>query len=145
MQTPVKMLRNSSNIAWVNTLRRNFVTKTKCTCIRNTQCLPWRVSLLSRIGQSIICTMQRLQAFKYELQPNGEQRRAMGCFAGSRRFVYNKALALQNTHYEAGGKFLGYVAMANHLTAWPNCVETPCLKYAPVHHLKHTPNDLVRT
>jgi putative transposase len=28
--------------------------------------------------------MQRLQAFKYELRPNGEQKRNMGCFAGSR-------------------------------------------------------------
>ena len=52
--------------------------------------------------------MQRLQAFKYELRPNGEQRLHMGCFAGSRRFVYNKALALQKTHYEAGGTFIGY-------------------------------------
>ena len=56
--------------------------------------------------------MQRLQAFKYELRPNGEQRRHMGRFAGSRRFVYNKALALQKAHYEAGGTFIGYVAMA---------------------------------
>ena len=47
--------------------------------------------------------MQRLQAFKYELRPNGAQRRDMGRFAGSRRFVYNKALALQKAHYEAGG------------------------------------------
>jgi putative transposase len=47
--------------------------------------------------------VQRLQAFKYELRPNGAQRRDMGRFAGSRRFVYNKALALQKAHYEAGG------------------------------------------
>jgi len=39
--------------------------------------------------------MKRLQAFKYELQPNGEQQRAMSRFAGSCRFVFNKALALQ--------------------------------------------------
>ncbi len=88
--------------------------------------------------------MQRLQAFKYELQPNGEQRRAMGCFAGSRRFVYNKALALQKTHYEAGGKFIGYVAMAKHLTEWRNCVETPWLKDAPVHPLQQALKDLDR-
>ncbi len=40
--------------------------------------------------------MKRLQAFKYELQPNGEQQRAMRRFAGSCRFVFNKALALQH-------------------------------------------------
>jgi putative transposase len=39
--------------------------------------------------------MQRLLAFKYELMPNGEQQRAMRRFAGSCRFVFNKALALQ--------------------------------------------------
>jgi putative transposase len=32
--------------------------------------------------------MQRLQAFKYELRPNGEQRRHMGRFAGSRRLIW---------------------------------------------------------
>ena len=62
--------------------------------------------------------MRRLQAFKYELMPNGEQQRQMRRFAGSCRFVYNKALALQKTHYEAGDKFLGYVAMAKQLTEW---------------------------
>ena len=36
--------------------------------------------------------MQRLQAFKYELMPNGEQRRQMRRFAGCCRFVFNKAL-----------------------------------------------------
>jgi putative transposase len=45
--------------------------------------------------------MQRLQAFKYELKPSQEQQRDM-C-----RFVYNKALALQNVNHEAGNKFIG--------------------------------------
>ena len=62
--------------------------------------------------------MKRLQAFKYELMPNGKQQRFMRRFAGARRFVFNKALALQKAHYEAGGKFIGYVAMAKLLTGW---------------------------
>jgi hypothetical protein len=33
--------------------------------------------------------MQRLQAFKYELMPDGGQRRDMRRFAGSCRFVFN--------------------------------------------------------
>jgi putative transposase len=37
--------------------------------------------------------MSRLQAFKYERKPNGEQQRQMRRFAGSCRFVYNQALA----------------------------------------------------
>jgi putative transposase len=44
--------------------------------------------------------MQRLQAFKYELMPNGQQHRQMRRFAGSCRFVFNKALALQKARYE---------------------------------------------
>src|SRR5882757_7471978 len=82
----------------------------KIARIGKTQRLPRQMSLLSCMRQSKIGTMQRLQAFKYELRPNGEQQRNMGSFAGSRRFVYNKGLALQRAHYEAGGTFMGYVA-----------------------------------
>jgi putative transposase len=77
--------------------------------------------------------MQRLQAFKFELMPTGEQARKMRQFAGACRFVYNKALALQQENHAVGGKFIGYVAMAKHLTAWRNSLDTPWLKDAPVH------------
>ena len=88
--------------------------------------------------------MQRLQAFKYELRPNGEQARQMRRFAGACRFVFNRALALQKANHEAGSPFIGYVAMAKHLTAWRNGRETPWLKDAPVHPLQHALKDLER-
>jgi putative transposase len=94
--------------------------------------------------------MQRLAAFKYELRPDGQQTRQMARFAGSCRVVFNEALALQKTHYEAGGKFIGYVAMAKHLTAWrggaplPSGRVAPWLKDAPVHPLQHALKDLER-
>ena len=88
--------------------------------------------------------MQRLQAYKYELQPNGEQQRLMHRFAGSCRFVFNKGLAMQKAHHEAGEKFIGYVAMAKHLTAWRNSAETGWLSDAPVHPLQHALKDLER-
>ena len=88
--------------------------------------------------------MQRLQAFKFELRPNGGQERDMHRFAGACRFVYNRALAWQKANHEAGGKFIGYVAMAKHLTAWRNGAETPWLKEAPVHPLQHALKDLDR-
>jgi putative transposase len=88
--------------------------------------------------------MQRLQAFKFELRPNGDQDRLMRRFAGACRFVFNKALALQKTNHEAGGKFIGYVAMAKHLTAWRNGPQTPWLKDAPVHPLQHALKDMER-
>ena len=88
--------------------------------------------------------MQRLQSFKFELMPNGEQQRDMRRFSGACRFVYNKALALQKTNYEAGGKFIGYVALAKSLTDWRNGTETPWLKDAPCHPLQRALKDLER-
>ena len=67
--------------------------------------------------------MQRRQAFQYELKPDSAQQRLM------RRY--------------AGAKFIGYVAMAKHLTAWRNGTETPWLKDAPVHPLQHALKDLL--
>lgn len=86
--------------------------------------------------------MQRLQAFKYELIATGAQTRAMRQFAGACRFVFNKALALQQANHQVSQKFIGYVAMAKLLTAWRNGPETPWLKDAPVHPLQHALKDL---
>ena len=86
--------------------------------------------------------MQRLQASKYELNPDGAQQRLMRRYAGSCRFVYNKALALQQANHAVGEQFIGYVAMAKYLTAWRNGEETPWLKDAPVHPLQHALKDL---
>ncbi|OHE18413.1 MAG: transposase, partial [Syntrophobacterales bacterium GWC2_56_13] len=86
--------------------------------------------------------MKRLQAYQYELMPNGEQRCNMRRFAGSCRFVFNKALALQKENHEAGNKFIAYVAMAKLLTGWRNGVDTPWLKDAPCHPLQHALKDL---
>ncbi len=88
--------------------------------------------------------MQRLQAFKFQLMPNGAQQRDMRRFAGSCRFVYNQALALQQSNHEAGGKFIGYVAMTKRLTDWRHSSETPWLKEAPCHPLQHALKDLER-
>ena len=88
--------------------------------------------------------MLRRQAFKYELMPNGEQQRDMRRFAGSCRFVFNKALASQQANRQAGEQFIGYVAMAKRLTEWRNGCETPWLKDAPVHPLQHALKDLER-
>lgn len=88
--------------------------------------------------------MQRLQAFKFELMPTSEQQRNMRRFAGACRFVFNKALALQKENHEAGGKFIGYVAMARRLTEWRNGSQTPWLKDSPVHPLQHALKDLER-
>ena len=88
--------------------------------------------------------MQRLQAYQFELIPNGRQALLMRRFAGACRFVFNKALALQQSNHADGGKYIGYVEMAKRLTAWRNSQETPWLKDAPAHPLQHALKDLDR-
>jgi len=88
--------------------------------------------------------MQRLQAYKYELLPIGAQKRSMSRFAGSCRFVYNKALALQKERYEAGEKKHGYAALCKLLTQWRASVDTPWLADAPTHPLQQSLKDLER-
>ena len=68
----------------------------------------------------------------------------MRCFAGSCRFVYNKALALQKSRFEAGEKKLSYGAMSKLLTQWRSNAETSWLKDAPTHPLQQALKDLER-
>ncbi len=89
--------------------------------------------------------MQRLQAYKYELKPNGEQQRNMRRFAGSCRFVFNKALAMQKALHEQGEKKLGYAGLCKALTDWRNADDTVWLADAPVHPLQQTLKDLERS
>jgi len=88
--------------------------------------------------------MLRLQAFKFELMPTGEQQRQMRRFAGSCRFVFNKALALQQERHEHGEKKLGYAGLCKRLTEWRHDPETAWLADAPVHPLQQTLKDLER-
>ncbi|WP_434782476.1 RNA-guided endonuclease InsQ/TnpB family protein [Ferrovum myxofaciens] len=88
--------------------------------------------------------MKRLQAFKYELQPNGEQARSMRRFAGSCRFVFNKALAMQKAIYEGGEKKLGYAGLCKELTTWKTQPETAWLKETHSQVLQQSLKDLER-
>ena len=88
--------------------------------------------------------MERLQAYKFELIPTGEQARKMRRFAGVCRFVYNKALALQQERYAAGDKKPGYSGLCEALTGWRNSAQTPWLADAPVHTSQRALKDLER-
>ncbi len=88
--------------------------------------------------------MKCLQAYKYQLKANCTQERLLRQFAGSCRFVFNRALALQRENHEAGNKFIGYVAMAKLLTEWRHAPGTAWLSDAPVHPLQHALKDLER-
>ncbi len=74
--------------------------------------------------------------------PDGEQQRDMRRFAGSCRFVYNKALAMQIENHEAGNKFIGYVPMAANLPIWKREAGQEWLKDAPSQALQHALKDL---
>jgi putative transposase len=85
----------------------------------------------------------RRSSFSWAM-PNGQQERQMRRFAGSCRFVYNKALALQKERYERGEKKFGYAGLCKLLTEWRNSAETAWLSDAPVHPLQQTLKDLER-
>jgi len=85
--------------------------------------------------------MKRLQAYKFELMPNGEQSRAMRQYAGSCRVVYNKALAWQNAQYQADNTFkFGYTKIANLLPLWKG--ELAWLKDVPSQTLQQSLKNL---
>lgn len=88
--------------------------------------------------------MQRLQAFKYELMPDGEQRRTMRRFSGSCRFVFNKALALQKERFEQGEKKMGYGGLCKQLTEWKAEPDTTWLRDTPSQALQQSLKDLER-
>ena len=88
--------------------------------------------------------MQRLQAFKYELRPDGQQQLRMRRFAGSCRFVFNKALALQQERFGQGEKKLGYAELCKQLTQWKSEDSTAWLAETPSQPLQQTLKDLER-
>jgi putative transposase len=89
--------------------------------------------------------MKRLQAYKYELQPNGEQQRKMRRFSGACRFVFNKALGWQSAQYASDKtvKF-SYTDLANMLPTWKLETATGWLKESPSQTLQQTLKDLER-
>lgn len=85
---------------------------------------------------------ERLQAFKYELMPNGEQHLGMLRFAGSCRFVYNKALAMEQERYKEGEKRLRYIGTSSLLPPWKK--ELEWLADTPAQVLQQALKDLDR-
>jgi putative transposase len=86
--------------------------------------------------------VKRRQAYKFEVMENGSQQRDARRFAGACRFVFNKALALQEQNYKDGGKFIRYEAMAKHLIAWKKDPQTDWLKQAPSQALQQALKNL---
>ncbi len=88
--------------------------------------------------------VQRLQGFRFQCQPTNDQASKMGSFAGSCRFVYNRALAMQRARYAQGQKKLSYAALCRELTAWRRDPTTAWLASAPIHPLQQALKNLER-
>ena len=89
-----------------------------------------------------IKTMLRRQAYRFELRPSGQQLRNLRQFAGSCRFVYNKALALNTARYNKKEKRLGYAGLCALLPNWKK--EHPFLSEVPAQALQQTLKNLER-
>ncbi|HII2851946.1 TPA: RNA-guided endonuclease InsQ/TnpB family protein [Escherichia coli] len=88
--------------------------------------------------------MKQQVSFKFRLRPDGQQEREMRRFAGACRFVFNRALALQNENHEAGNKYIPYGKMASWLVEWKNATETQWLKDSPSQPLQQSLKGLER-
>ena len=88
--------------------------------------------------------MKRLQAFKFCLKISSGKARELSRFAGSCRFVYNKALALQKTRFEKGEKKLNYAGLCKELTIWRKDPESEWLGECHSQVLQQSLKDLER-
>jgi len=89
-------------------------------------------------------SVQRFQAFRYELRPNGQQARQMRRFVGACRFVFNQALALQQQRRAAGEKRLSYAQLSQALTGWKRQPELLWLNDTPSQPLQQALKNLER-
>jgi Helix-turn-helix domain len=83
-------------------------------------------------------TVLRVQAYRFVLRPDGAQERLL------RRYVFNRALALQKERYAAGGKHLSYADLCRHLTACKAEPDTSWLKEVHSQVLQQALKDLDR-
>ena len=89
--------------------------------------------------------MKKIQTFRFALRPDPNQEIFFRQCAGAARFVYNRALALEISRYEAGEKRLGFVGTANLLPVWKKAPETAWLSGVPSQILQQSLKDLDRS
>jgi putative transposase len=76
--------------------------------------------------------------YRYRLMPTPEQQSLLKQFAGSRRFIWNWALARKQQHYRATGKTLSFDRLCKELTflkqqpatAWLRAIDSQALQQA---------------
>lgn len=88
--------------------------------------------------------MKIICGFQYELYTTDEQRSALSRNAGCRRFVFNKALELQNERKKSGLSLLRYKELCLELVKWKKEKKTVFLKEAMSQPLQQALKDLDR-
>lgn len=78
------------------------------------------------------------KAYRFRLYVKSEHKSMLSQFEGNCRFVFNKALALQQESYKAGEKFISYVSMSKHLTEWKKDQSLDWLNLSPSHTLQQS-------
>lgn len=88
--------------------------------------------------------MQLRRTYRFRLEPARSVGNAIGRIAGSCRFVFNRALAMQRERLERHEKRLGFAALCRELTSWRHAAGMEFLADAPVHPLQQSLMDLDR-
>jgi putative transposase len=88
--------------------------------------------------------MIRRKAYRFRLGPDAAQRNALSRFAGSCRFVWNRALAEQKARLERGQRSAGFAGMCRWLTNWRGHEVTTWLAETDVPPLQQRLKDLDR-
>ena len=78
-----------------------------------------------------IATVIRLQGYTFELRVDGELAHEMRRFAGSCRFVFNRALRFEQEIFDLCGFRPGYAELSEEMASWKEERETSWLKAAP--------------
>ena len=89
--------------------------------------------------------MKLLKAYRFRLEPNPGQARQFARTAGCCRYVYNRALALNEERFERGEKRLGFAALCKQLTGWRHAPETAWLAEASAQALQQALRNLERS
>ena len=93
---------------------------------------------------STVARVKVLKAFRFRLEPTPGQERQFARTAGCCRYVYNRALALNEERFKRGEKRLGFAALCRELTGWRHAPETAWLAEAPAQALQQALKNLDR-
>ena len=87
-------------------------------------------------------TVTRLQGYTFELRVDEELAHEMRRFAGSCRFVFNRALRFEQEIFDLCGFLPGYAELSEEMTRWKEEPETFWLEDAPSQALQQSLQNL---